>query len=83
LNGEPIRVTEIDPGMVETEFSVVRLGDREKADKVYAGIQPLTGDDIADCIQWAVTRPPHVDVDLMVVRPIAQANAATVARDES
>jgi NADP-dependent 3-hydroxy acid dehydrogenase YdfG len=82
LNGEPIRITEIDPGMVETEFSVVRFGgDRDKADKVYDGMQPLTGDDIADCIQFAVTRPPHVDIDLMVVRPIAQANAATVARD--
>jgi NADP-dependent 3-hydroxy acid dehydrogenase YdfG len=82
LNGEPIRITEIDPGMVETEFSLVRFdGDQAKAAKVYAGMRPLTGDDIADCIEWAVTRPPHVDIDLMVVRPVAQANAATVARE--
>jgi NADP-dependent 3-hydroxy acid dehydrogenase YdfG len=81
LNGEPIRVTEVAPGMVETEFSVVRFhGDAERAAEVYAGVQPLTADDIADCIVWAVTRPPHVDVDLLVVRPVAQAAAHLVAR---
>jgi NADP-dependent 3-hydroxy acid dehydrogenase YdfG len=81
LNGEPIRITEIAPGMVETEFSVVRFrGDTARADQVYAGVQPLTADDIADCIVWAVTRPPHVDIDLMVVRPLAQAAAYLVAR---
>jgi NADP-dependent 3-hydroxy acid dehydrogenase YdfG len=81
LNGEPIRITEIAPGMVETEFSEVRFGgDRQKAADVYAGVQPLTADDIADCIVWAVTRPPHVDIDLMVVRPVAQAAAYLVAR---
>jgi NADP-dependent 3-hydroxy acid dehydrogenase YdfG len=81
LNGEPIRVTEIAPGMVETEFSTVRFhGDAERAAEVYAGVQPLTADDIADCIVWAVTRPPHVDVDLLVVRPVAQAAAHLVAR---
>jgi NADP-dependent 3-hydroxy acid dehydrogenase YdfG len=81
LNGEPIRVTEIAPGMVETEFSVVRFrGDQAKADNVYAGVQPLTADDIADCIVWSVTRPPHVDIDLMVVRPVAQAASHKVAR---
>jgi NADP-dependent 3-hydroxy acid dehydrogenase YdfG len=81
LNGEPIRVTEVAPGMVETEFSLVRFhGDAERADEVYAGVQPLTADDIADCIVWAVTRPPHVDVDLIVVRPVAQAAAHLVAR---
>jgi NADP-dependent 3-hydroxy acid dehydrogenase YdfG len=85
LNGEPIRVTEIAPGMVaETEFSVVRFhGDRSRADQVYAGVQPLTADDIADCIVWAVTRPPHVDIDLMVVRPVAQAASHLVARESS
>ncbi len=72
LNGEPIRVT---------EFSTVRFhGDAERAAEVYAGVQPLTADDIADCIVWAVTRPPHVDVDLLVVRPVAQAAAHLVAR---
>jgi NADP-dependent 3-hydroxy acid dehydrogenase YdfG len=82
LNGEPIRVTEIAPGMVETEFSVVRFrGDQARADQVYAGVQPLTADDIADCIVWAVTRPPHVDIDVMVVRPVAQAASYRVARN--
>jgi hypothetical protein len=81
LNGEPIRITEIAPGMVETEFSEVRFGgDRQRAAGVYAGVQPLTADDIADCIVWAVTRPPHVDIDFMVVRPVAQAAAYLVAR---
>jgi NADP-dependent 3-hydroxy acid dehydrogenase YdfG len=81
LLGKPVRVTEIDPGLVETEFSIVRLGSEERAAKVYEGMTPLTGDDIADCIAWAVTRPPHVNVDEMVVRPIAQATARDVARD--
>jgi NADP-dependent 3-hydroxy acid dehydrogenase YdfG len=81
LLGEPIRVTEVAPGMVETEFSLVRFGgDEERAAGVYAGMQPLTADDVADCIVWAVTRPPHVDVDLLVVRPVAQATATQVAR---
>ena len=81
LMGEPIRVTEIEPGMVETEFSLVRFkGDQERASNVYKGMQPLTGADVADCIVWAVTRPPHVNVDEMVVRPIAQATARDVAR---
>jgi NADP-dependent 3-hydroxy acid dehydrogenase YdfG len=75
-----VRVTEIDPGLVETEFSIVRLGSKERADKVYEGITPLTGDDIADCIVWAVTRPPHVNIDEMTVRPIAQATARDVSR---
>jgi len=81
LMGEPIRVTEIEPGLVETEFSLVRFkGDRERASTVYKGIQPLTGADVADCIVWVVTRPAHVNVDEMVVRPIAQATARDVAR---
>src|ERR1700730_1318338 len=81
LNGEPIRVTEIEPGMVETEFSLVRFhGDRNAAKAVYQGVKPLSAADIADCIVFAVTRPPHVDVDEIVVRPIAQAAAWLVAR---
>jgi NADP-dependent 3-hydroxy acid dehydrogenase YdfG len=80
LLGKPIGVTEIDPGLVETEFSIVRLGSEERAAKVYEGMTPLTGDDIADCIAWAVTRPKHVNIDEMVVRPVAQATARDVAR---
>jgi NADP-dependent 3-hydroxy acid dehydrogenase YdfG len=81
LMGEPIRVTEVEPGMVETEFSLVRFkGDQEKASNVYKGMEPLTGADVADCIIWAVTRPPNVNIDEMVVRPIAQATARDVAR---
>src|SRR5438105_1736905 len=81
LVGEPIRVTEIAPGMVETEFSLVRFkGDRERAAAVYQGMQPLTGADVADCIVWAVTRAAHVNIDELVVRPIAQATTRDVAR---
>ncbi len=81
LLGEPIRVTEIEPGMVETEFSLVRFkGDQQRAAAVYQGMKPLTGADVADCIVWAVTRPPHVNIDEMVVRPIAQATTRDVAR---
>ena len=81
LNGEPIRITEIAPGLVETEFSVVRFhGDRKAAKAVYQGIKPLTPEDVADCVVFAVTRPTHVDIDEIVVRPVAQANAVTVAR---
>ena len=83
LNGEPIRVSEVAPGMVDTEFSVVRFkGDAERAKNVYKGIQPLTGEDIAECIAFVVTRPPHIDIDEMVIRPVAQANAFTVARKD-
>ena len=82
LNGEPIRITEIAPGMVETEFSTVRFGgDQARVDEVYAGVQPLTADDIADCVVWSVTRPAHVDIDLLVVRPVAQAASYKVARN--
>jgi len=81
LHGGPVRVTEIDPGLVETEFSIVRLGDASKAKKVYEGMTPLTDDDIADCVAWAVTRPRHVNVDEIVIRPVAQARATLVARN--
>jgi NADP-dependent 3-hydroxy acid dehydrogenase YdfG len=82
LLGRPIRITEVSPGMVETEFSMVRFdGDLDKAAKVYEGLKPLTGDDVADCIAWAVTRPRHVDVDEIVVRPVAQATATMVTRE--
>lgn len=83
LNGRPVRVTEIAPGMVRTEeFSLVRLrGDQAAADRVYAGVDhPLTAEDVADCIAFAVTRPAHVNVDLLVVKPLAQAAPYKVAR---
>jgi NADP-dependent 3-hydroxy acid dehydrogenase YdfG len=80
LLGEPIRVTEVDPGLVETEFSLVRLGDAERARRVYEGMQPLTAEDIAGCILWAVTRPSHVNIDEIVVRPRDQATATAVHR---
>jgi 3-hydroxy acid dehydrogenase / malonic semialdehyde reductase len=81
LNGEPIRVTEIAPGLVETEFSFVRFhGDRKAAKAVYEGLKPLTAEDIADCVVFAVTRPPHVDIDEIVVRPVAQAAVWQVSR---
>ena len=76
LNGQPIRVTEIAPGMVKTEeFSSVRFGgDAEKAAKVYQGVEfPLVAEDVAEAIRWAVTLPHHVNIDSMIVRPIAQA----------
>jgi hypothetical protein len=81
LNGEPIRVTEVAPGLVETEFSLVRFhGDRKAAKAVYDGLKPLSAEDVADCVVFAVTRPPHVDIDEIVVRPVAQATAWKVAR---
>jgi NADP-dependent 3-hydroxy acid dehydrogenase YdfG len=81
LVGKPIRITEVMPGLVETEFAKVRFGQNgERAASVYAGIDPLTGEDIADCIAWAVTRPPHVDIDEIVVRPVAQATSTVIAR---
>ena len=81
LLGKPIRVTEIAPGLVETEFSLVRFGgDAERATKPYQGMTPLTADDVADAIVWAVTRPPHVNIDQMTIRPLDQATAMLVHR---
>jgi NADP-dependent 3-hydroxy acid dehydrogenase YdfG len=83
LLGKPVRVTEIAPGLVETEFSLVRFeGDREKADAVYEGMTPLTAEDVADAVTYAVTRPPHVDVDYLSIKPTAQATARDVHRRE-
>lgn len=84
LLGRPIRVTEIDPGMVRTEFSVVRFrGDERAADAVYEGMTPLTPEDVADCIAFAVTRPSHVNIDALVVLARDQSGAATVHRQPS
>jgi NADP-dependent 3-hydroxy acid dehydrogenase YdfG len=84
--GKPIRVVEVAPGMVATEeFSLNRLGgDRARADAVYDGVPgPLSADDVADCIAWAATRPWNVNIDLLVVRPRAQAAAHKVLRESS
>jgi NADP-dependent 3-hydroxy acid dehydrogenase YdfG len=82
LLGKPVRVTEVNPGLVAgTEFSLVRFrGDQERARKVYEGLTPLAPEDVADCIAWAVTRPSHVDIDEIVVRPRDQATATDIYR---
>ncbi len=81
LLGEPIRVTEVCPGMADTEFSKVRFsGDRRRAAAVYQGMTPLAAEDVAECIAWAATRPPHVNVDEIVVRPRDQATSTDVFR---
>src|SRR5487761_724245 len=83
LNGTGIRVTCIEPGMADTEFSTVRFsGDQAKADAVYTGMQPLTADDIAESVHWAATLPPHVNVNTIELMPVAQSFAPfQVARD--
>ena len=81
LLGRPIRLTTVDPGLAETEFSVVRFyGNKEKADAVYKGVDPLTPDDIADCIMFALTRPFHVNVDEIVVKAQAQSSGGRIIR---
>jgi NADP-dependent 3-hydroxy acid dehydrogenase YdfG len=81
LIGQPVRVCEIDPGMVETEFSLVRFeGDQKRADAVYAGMTPLTADDIAETIAWVATRPSHVNVDQITIMPRDQTGAQQVHR---
>ncbi|NLU77193.1 SDR family oxidoreductase [Micromonospora sp. HNM0581] len=83
LCGRPVRVIEIDPGMVKTdEFSLTRFGgDVERAEAVYAGVaEPLLAEDVADCVAWCATRPQHVNVDRLVVRPLAQAAQHKVHR---
>jgi len=82
LLGTGVRVTDLEPGLAETEFSVVRFhGDAERAKKVYAGVQPLTGADVAEAVFFVVTQPPHVNVSRLELMPTAQAvTGATVAR---
>jgi NADP-dependent 3-hydroxy acid dehydrogenase YdfG len=83
LLGEPVRLTEVAPGMVETEFSLVRFdGDEEAARRVYAGMEPLRAEDVAECVRWAVSLPANVNVDEIVVRPRAQATATDVHRGQ-
>lgn len=83
LLGSGVKVSTVDPGLVETEFSVVRFhGDREHADSVYQGLVPLTGDDVAEAVVWVADRPAHVQVADVVIFPTAQASATRVAREE-
>jgi 3-hydroxy acid dehydrogenase / malonic semialdehyde reductase len=84
LLGRPIHLTTVDPGLVETNFSRVRFrGDEEKAAAVYANVQPLTPDDVAECVLFAVTRPQHVNVDELVVKALAQSTAVRIHRDNA
>jgi NADP-dependent 3-hydroxy acid dehydrogenase YdfG len=82
LCGEPIRVTSVDPGMVDTEFSLVRFHDAERAKGVYAGMEPLRASDVAECVRWSVMLPERVNVDEVIVKPTDQAShtGAKVAR---
>jgi 3-hydroxy acid dehydrogenase/malonic semialdehyde reductase len=81
LLGTPIRVSTVDPGLVETEFSIVRFrGDRDRAGQVYAGLDALTGADVADAVLYCATRPPHVNIDEVIIKPTAQASATMVHR---
>ena len=82
LHGTPIRVSTIDPGLTETDFSLVRFeGDAARAEKAYVGTQPLRPDDVAEAILWVATRPPHVDVTELVLMPTVQSSVSMVARD--
>jgi 3-hydroxy acid dehydrogenase / malonic semialdehyde reductase len=84
LLGRPIRITTVDAGLTETEFSLVRFkGDAEAAEAVYEGVDPLTPEDVADCVLFALTRPFHVNVDEIVLKAQAQASGARIHRRES
>lgn len=80
LLGTKIRVTNIEPGMVNTEFSLVRFGDQTKADKVYEGMTPLSASDVAETIAWCVARPAHINIQELVIYPTDQAHVGQVAR---
>jgi NADP-dependent 3-hydroxy acid dehydrogenase YdfG len=83
LLGRPIRITTVDPGLVETDFSLVRFrGDADKARAVYSGVEAMTPDDVAECIVFALTRPPHVNVDELVVKALAQSSGGRILRAE-
>ncbi|MGA3082918.1 MAG: SDR family NAD(P)-dependent oxidoreductase, partial [Terracidiphilus sp.] len=80
--GTPIRVTSVDPGMVESDFSLVRFhGDQERAAKVYKGLKPLTPEDVADAIVWAASRPEHVNIARVLLTPVGQANSLLFHRE--
>ncbi|TMK95926.1 MAG: SDR family NAD(P)-dependent oxidoreductase [Actinobacteria bacterium] len=83
LLGRPIRITTVDPGLVETDFSLVRFrGDTEKARAVYTGVEAMRPEDVAECILFALTRPPHVNVDELVVKALAQSSGGRILRTE-
>jgi 3-hydroxy acid dehydrogenase/malonic semialdehyde reductase len=82
LLGRPIHLTTVDPGLVETNFSRVRFrGDEEKAKAVYAGLEPVRPEDVAECVLFALTRPPHVNIDEMVIKALHQSTAVRTIRD--
>jgi 3-hydroxy acid dehydrogenase / malonic semialdehyde reductase len=84
LLGRPIHITTVDPGLVETDFSLVRFrGDQDTARKVYEGVEAMQPADIAECVLFAVTRPPHVNVDEMVVKALAQSSGGRILRTET
>jgi NADP-dependent 3-hydroxy acid dehydrogenase YdfG len=83
LLGRPIRITTVDPGLVESEFSRVRFrGDADQAAAVYQGVQPITPEDVAECIVFALTRPPHVNIDELVIKALAQSSGGRIVRSE-
>jgi len=83
LLGRPVRITTVDAGLVESEFSLVRFrGDAEAAKAVYAGVDPVTPDEVADCVLFALTRPLHVNIDELVIKALAQSSGARVVRRE-
>src|SRR5437899_4212 len=84
LLGRPIHITTVDPGLVQTDFSLVRFrGDEETARKVYEGVEAMKPEEIAECVVFAVTRPPHVNVDELVVKALAQSSGGRILRTES
>jgi NADP-dependent 3-hydroxy acid dehydrogenase YdfG len=83
LLGRPIRITTVDPGLAKTEFSLVRFkGDTEAAEAPYANVEPLTADDVADCVLFVLTRPLHVNVDEIVIKALAQSSGGRIVRSE-
>ena len=83
LLGRPIRITTVDPGLVESEFSRVRFrGDADQAAAVYQGVEPITPEEVAECIVFALTRPPHVNIDELVIKALAQSSGGRILRSE-
>ena len=83
LHGTGVRVTSIEPGMVETEFTLVRTGSQDVSDKLYAGVNPMTGEDIADTILWVATLPPHLNINSLELMPVATAETRAPRSNET